>query len=58
VLAIAAPRAALADQPKANSSKADPLGGMIFSGANRCCVGIGTATPAAHLWCSTNQLGC
>ncbi|MGY3582603.1 hypothetical protein [Bradyrhizobium sp. USDA 4350] len=37
------------DQPKTAASKSDPLGGMIFSGANHCCVGIGTANPAAHL---------
>ncbi|MCP3381232.1 hypothetical protein NLM31_12865 [Bradyrhizobium sp. CCGUVB4N] len=49
VLALAAPSATLADQPKVNQPKTDPLGGMIFSGANHCCVGIGTANPVAHL---------
>ncbi|MGY8666172.1 hypothetical protein Q3C01_28005 [Bradyrhizobium sp. UFLA05-109] len=47
-LALFAPAISAADQPKA-SPKTDPLGGMIFSGANHCCVGIGTATPVAHL---------
>ncbi|WP_027522095.1 hypothetical protein [Bradyrhizobium sp. Ec3.3] len=49
VLATIAKSAAAADQPKTVSPKNDPLGGMIFSGANHCCVGIGTANPAAHL---------
>ncbi|GLR89782.1 hypothetical protein [Bradyrhizobium iriomotense] len=49
VLALLAHHAAAADQPKADPSKTNPVGGMVFSGANHCCVGIGTASPNANL---------
>ncbi|MGW1425749.1 hypothetical protein ACWAT4_37105 [Bradyrhizobium manausense] len=49
VLGLFAHGAAAANQPKATQPPTNPIGGMVFSGANHCCVGIGTASPAANL---------
>jgi hypothetical protein len=49
VIGLLAHHAAAADQAKTVQPQTNPIGGMVFSGANHCCVGIGTASPNANL---------
>ncbi|MGX1320753.1 putative membrane protein [Bradyrhizobium sp. USDA 377] len=49
VVGLLAHGAAAANQPKTAQPQTNPIGGMVFSGANHCCVGIGTASPNANL---------
>ncbi|WP_157083375.1 hypothetical protein ACNJX9_36220 [Bradyrhizobium sp. DASA03076] len=49
VLPLLTHNVAAADQSKTTQPQINPIGGMVFSGANHCCVGIGTASRNANL---------